>query len=72
MTTDDHNATPNPAHLAEARASKQHVRRQLQAIIDEHIVDDLVMHDDTLETSLFADLPWKDPSPSGEFEAIEA
>jgi hypothetical protein len=72
MTTDDHNATPNPTHLAEARTSKQHVRRQLQAIIDEHIVDDLVMHDDTLETSLFADMPWKDPSPSGEFEAIEA
>ncbi len=72
MTTDDHNTTPDPKHLVEARAIKQYVRRRLQATIDEHIVDDLVMHDDTLETSLFADLPWKDPSPSGEFEAIEA
>jgi hypothetical protein len=72
MTTDDNNTTPNPKHLAEARASKQHVRRRLQATIDEHIVHDLVALDATLEISLFDDLPWKDPSPSGEFEAIEA
>jgi hypothetical protein len=72
MTTDDHTNTPNAKHLTEAHTSKQHVRRQLQAIIDEYIVDDLILQDDTLESSLFAELPWKDPSPSGEFESIQA
>jgi len=72
MSTDDHTNTPDPKHLAEARASKQQVRRQLQAIVDEHIVDDLILDDDTLTQSLFAELPWKDPSPSGEFDAIQA
>tara|TARA_B110000495_G_scaffold201804_1_gene220174 strand:+ start:344 stop:469 length:126 start_codon:yes stop_codon:yes gene_type:complete len=41
-------------------------------MIDEHIVNDLALQDDSIERSLFADLPWKDPSPSGEFEAINA
>lgn len=71
MTTND-NTTPDPRHLAEARASKRRVRQQLQATIDEHMIDDLMLQDDSLEHSLFADLPWKDPSPSGEFQAINA
>jgi hypothetical protein len=63
---------PDPDHLAEARASKRRVRRVLQAMIDEHLAVDPLMLDAALEESLFADLPWRDPSPSGEFEAIQA
>ena len=62
----------NPDHLAEARASKDRVRNALQAMIDEHLAVDPLMLDAALEESLFADLPWRDPSPSGEFEAIHA
>ena len=62
----------DPDHLAEARASKYRVRRTLQAVIDEHLAVDPLMLDTALEESLFADLPWRDPSPSGEFEAILA
>ena len=62
----------NPDHLTEARASKEHVRNALKAMINEHLVVDPLMLDATLEESLFADLPWRDPSPSGEFEAIHA
>lgn len=62
----------DPDHLAEARASKYRVRRTLQAVINEHLAVDPVMLDAALEESLFADLPWRDPSPSGEFEAILA
>ena len=43
-----------------------------QAMIDEHLAVDPLMLDAALEESLFADLPWRDPSPSGEFEAIHA
>ncbi len=63
---------PDPDHLAEARRSKAIVRRRLQAIVDEHLVIDPALLDESLEQSLFADLPWRDPSPSGEFEAIQA
>jgi hypothetical protein len=62
----------DPDHLAEARASKRRVRHALQAMIDEHLVVDPLLLDAALEESLFADLPWRDPSPSGEFEAIQA
>ena len=71
MTTDG-STTPDPLHLAEARAAKSRGRTHLQAIIDEHLIDNLILQDDSLESSLFADMPWKDPSPSGEFEAINA
>ena len=71
MTTDD-STTPDPRHLAEARAAKRRGRTHLQTIIDEHLIDNLILQDDSLESSLFADMPWKDPSPSGEFEAINA
>jgi hypothetical protein len=63
---------PDPDHLVEARASKARVRRALQAMINEHLVDDPMLLDAALEESLFAELPWRDPSPSGEFEAIHA
>ena len=71
MTTND-STTPDPLHLTEAHAAKSRGRTHLQAIIDEHLIDDLILQDDSLESSLFADMPWKDPSPSGEFEAINA
>jgi hypothetical protein len=70
--TRDEQTPPNPDHLSEARRSKAMVRRRLQAMIDEHLVADPALLDASLEASLFADLPWKDPSPSGEFEAIQA
>jgi hypothetical protein len=68
------NETPqhDPTHLAEARASKHCVRRALRAMIDEHLATDPLLLDTALEESLFEDLPWRDPSPSGEFEAIHA
>ncbi len=62
MTNDD-TSIPSTQHLTEARSSKRHVRRQLQAMIDEHIVNDLALQDDSIERSLFADLAWKDPAP---------
>ena len=71
MTTDDH-THPNPEHLAEARVSKRKVRKQLEDHISRHVADELILQDESIETSLFADLPWRDPSPSGEFEAIQA
>ena len=71
MTTND-STTPDPLHLTEARAAKSRGRTHLQAIIDEHLIDNLILQDDSLESSLFADMPWKDPSPSGELEAINA
>lgn len=71
MTNDD-TTTPSPQHLTEARSSKLRVRRQLQAMIDEDIIEDFTVQDDSIERSLFADTVWKDPSPSGEFEAITA
>ncbi|MDP7071212.1 MAG: hypothetical protein QF561_07695 [Phycisphaerales bacterium] len=71
MTTDG--TTPNSDYLMEALASKHRVRRALQAMIEEHLVaDDPIPTDADLSTSLFADLPWRDPSPSGEFKAIQA
>ncbi len=54
----------------EALASKKRVRHALEAMIAEHLVEDPMLNDPSLEISLFEDLPWKDPSPSGEFEAI--
>jgi len=42
-------------------------------MIEEHLVEeDPLPTDADLSTSLFADMPWRDPSPSGEFEAIQA
>ncbi len=71
MTTrDSHSGPPTP--LAEAHASKKRVRKVLEALIDEHLVDDPLLLDQAIGGSLFEDLPWKDPSPSGEFEAINA
>ena len=67
------NNTPKPTDdqlMAEARLSKERVRKRLQAIIDEHLVDDPALADDALQSSLFEELPWKDSSPSGEYEAI--
>jgi len=64
---------PHPSHLAEAHRSKARVRPLIEAIIDEHLVAaDPLLDDATLESSLFEDLPWRDPSPSGEYEAITA
>ncbi len=68
----DGSTHPDPQHLAEARQSKANVRRKLKSMIDEHVVVDPILLDESLEQSLFADLPWRDPSPSGEFEAIQA
>lgn len=62
-----------PDYLAEARQSKRRVRPILEAFIDEHlIVEDPLLDDASLEISLFEDLPWRDPSPSGEYEAVTA
>ncbi|MCP4760062.1 MAG: hypothetical protein GY894_03975 [Planctomycetes bacterium] len=71
MTTDG--TTPNWDHLMEARCSKPRARKALQTMVEEHlVVDDQLPTDADLSTSLFTELPWRDPSPSGEFEAIQA
>jgi hypothetical protein len=61
---------PHPEHhptddtiRTEAAASKARVRRQLKAVLEAEVQE-------AQDDSLFADLPWKDPSHSGEFEAV--
>ena len=72
MTNNNNNNNkPSKTDLQdEARLSKDRVRTRLQAIIDEHLIIDPAMTDEALQSSLFEELPWKDCSPSGEFEAI--
>lgn len=58
--------SPEDPHLArEAARSKERVRRRLQTMLNEAVQDDA-------ESTLFAELPWKDSSRSGEFEAVMA
>jgi len=49
--------------LCEAAATKDRVRRRLQAMLDEAVQAEPT-------GDLFAELPWSDSSRSGEFEAV--
>ena len=49
----------------EAAKSKARVRKRLEAMLEEHL------HDAPANEAL-ADMPWQDPSRSGEFEAVLA
>lgn len=63
----------NVEHLAEAHASKRRVRRELESQIESHLeVHDPMLDAPEFQTSLFDELPWRDPSPSGEFDAVHA
>jgi len=47
----------------EAAASKTRVRTRLQHLLEANMKPDPI-------ADLFADLPWQDPSLSGEYEAV--
>ena len=47
----------------EAAASKTRVRRRLQALLEARMEPEPI-------ADLFVDLPWQDPSLSGEYEAV--
>ncbi len=57
---------PHPTEqemICEAAATKDRVRRRLQAMLDEAVQAEPT-------SNLFAELPWTDSSRSGEFEAV--
>ena len=57
---------PHPTEeqmLCEAAATKDRVRRRLQAMLDEAVQAEPT-------GDLFAELPWTDSSRSGEFQAV--
>ncbi|MCH2139187.1 MAG: hypothetical protein MK074_09085 [Phycisphaerales bacterium] len=55
-------ATPESLRR-EAAQSKARVRKRLEAMLETQLHD-------AAATELLADMPWQDPSRSGEFEAV--
>ena len=62
MPHPEHHPTDDTLRI-EAADSKARVRRRLTNVLESEVQD-------SPEESLFMDLPWKDPSHSGEFEAV--